>query len=125
MSILITNNPLVEAQFHDSCTVVFTDESLLCLLIRVRDRIHEGRRLLTHPLSGSVKPNETLYKSVLVSEAGNETDPQSVIIIEECLAAVRKFPPVGISDDYLPDLQAVDLSLIQSALVSFKPTTGI
>lgn len=38
---------------------------------KVRDRIHEGHLLLSHPLSGSVKPNETPYKSVMIVKPEN------------------------------------------------------
>jgi hypothetical protein len=36
------------------------------VLLTVRDHIHSGARLLTHPQAGSVKPYETPYRSVLV-----------------------------------------------------------
>jgi len=116
MNILVTNNPLVVAQFNGDFSVEHLDASFLDVLIRVRGHVHSGRRLLTHPLSGSVKPNETPYKSVLVSGLCGETDEQSVRIIEEGIIAVRKFPPRDIPKHCLPDLQAVDLSLIGSAL---------
>jgi len=116
MPVLVTNNPLVESIYRDSTSVEYKDESLSSLLVRVRDHVHGGRRLLTHPLSGSVKPNETPYKSVLISDKYNDTDTQSVQIIEECLSAVRKFPPKPVPEDYLQDLQEVDLSLIRDAI---------
>jgi len=116
MDILITNNPLAEAKYRDKYQVEFLDVSLAGTLIRVRDLVHKGHRLLTHPLSGSVKPNETPYKTVLLSGKPGPADAQSVYMIEECLAAVRKFASKPIPERYLPDLQTVDLSLIDGAL---------
>ena len=140
MDVLITNNPLVEARYSNRFEVVFLNTGLLGILTRVRDYVHKGHVLLTHPLSGSVKPNETIYKSVLLSavttnvetqlkavsqtpvglqpETGPwpQTDFQSVSIIEESISAVRKFPQKHIPEEYLPDLQTVDLALIKSAL---------
>ena len=137
MDILVTNNPLVEAQYSSRFKVVFLSTGLTGVLTHVRDYVHKGHKLLTHPLSGSVKPNETPYKSVLLSAAAGidgtaaaaeitaaagtagaqaETDFQSVSIIEECITAAQKFPPKQIPEDYLHDLQVVDLALIQSAL---------
>jgi len=115
MDILITNNPLVEERYKAGFQVEHL-ESLDDVLIRARDRVHDGHRLLTHPLSGSLKPNETPYKTVLVSGARSEPDERSVLIIEESLLFARGFPPRHIPERYLPDLQTVDLSLIRSAL---------
>ena len=69
MDILVTNNPLVEAQYSSRFKVVFLSTSLAGVLASVRDYVHKGHKLLTHPLSGSVKPNESPYKSVLLSAA--------------------------------------------------------
>ena len=134
MDILVTNNPLVQSQYQNDFRVVFLDTDLLGLLTYIRDRIHNGFRLLTHPLSGSIKPNESPYKSVLLTEVKNktgvksetgtqsepktqpETDFQSVSIIEECIITVQKFPTKNIPEQYLNDLRTVDLSLIRTAL---------
>jgi len=128
MDILVTNNPLVQEQYQSNFRVVFFDTDLLGVLIRVRDRIHDGCRLLTHPLSGSIKPNESPYKSVLLEEASkkndltpengtqSKTDFQSVSIIEECIKTAEKFQSKHIPEKYLKDMQIVDLSLIRNSL---------
>ena len=61
---VITNNPLVRSRLDDTHEVIYLELSYEELLKVVRDRIYEGHRLLTHPLSGSVKPKETPYKSI-------------------------------------------------------------
>jgi len=116
MDILITNNPLVVERCGDVHSVNFVDGALIDVLIRVRSFIHDGHRLLTHPLSGSVKPNETAYKSVLISGSCGKVDEQSVLIIGECILATQKFKPREISVHHLTDLQEVDFSLIIGAL---------
>jgi len=122
MNILITNNPLVEAQCKDKAKVCYIDTDLIGVLTHVRDLTHKGHRLLTHPLSGSIKPNESLYKSVLITgvtedlDVQSKTDLQSVGIIEESILTAQKFPPRQFTDQYLRDMQIVDLSLIKSAL---------
>ena len=115
--ILVTNNPLAEDQYKDDFLIEYLEAEMIDVLIRVRDHIHKGRRLLTHPLSGSIKPNETPYKSVLVSQTQGATDEQSVYIIEECIMAVGKFPLKVIPESCLPDLRDMDLILVKSALV--------
>lgn len=64
---IVTNNPLVVRELTGQYTVEFVDGTYHDVLVALRDQIHKGHRLYSHPLSGSVKPNETPYKSVLIS----------------------------------------------------------
>lgn len=118
--IIITNNPLVPEKLDDSYTVAYEDISYEDILKKVRDRIHEGHRLLSHPLSGSVKPNETPYKSVMISEGKGEIEEGSLAIIENAIQACRKF--VFKSDKYKPevydDFRLIDWTLLESAIAS-------
>ena len=116
MDILITNNPLAAAQYRDVLGVEFVESSLIDVLISVRDHAHRGHSLLSHPLTGGLKPNDTQYKSVLVSEARSGVDEQSVRIIEECVLIAQGFPQRQIPERHLPDMQIIDLSLIRSAV---------
>ena len=117
MQILVTNNPLVDAQFKSKFNIELLDTDVPGVLTYVRDLVHKGHQLLTHPLSGSVKPNETIYKSILVTDTLKDIDPKSINIIEECILTTRKFPPKYIPDHFKHDMQLVDLALIHSALV--------
>ncbi len=56
----------------------------------VRDKVHEGHELATHPLSGSVKPNETPYKTIMISEKKGVLDFNSLKIIEDSIATAKK-----------------------------------
>ena len=89
--IVMTNNPLVLSKLNDTHNVIYQKLSYEGLLKLVRDRIYEGHRLLTHPLSGSVKPNETPYKSVLLSGQKEKIDEESVRLIESAILACQKF----------------------------------
>lgn len=118
--IVITNNPLVKERLGDTHNVDYRDVSYEELLKVVRDRIHEGHELLSHPLSGSVKPKETPYKSVMVSEAAGPMDMRSLSLIEYALQTCEKF--VDRTGDYAPevykDFQMIDCSLLESGLPS-------
>jgi len=113
---MVTNNPLAAAQYQDVLGVEYIESSLVDVLIRVRDHAHRGHALLTHPLTGGLKPNDTPYKSILVSEACGEIDEQSVRIIEDSVLIAQGFPHRHIPERYLQDLQTVDLSLIRAAV---------
>ena len=118
--IIITNNPLVEKKLGEEYRILFYDISYEDILKKVRDRVYEGHLLLSHPLSGSVKPNETPYKSVMVAGKKGDLDMQSMEIIENALQALRKFELKN--DKYKPevyeDFQLIDFTLIESALPS-------
>ena len=87
------------------------------MLRTVRDLCHCGHRLLSHPLSGSVKPNETPYKSILVSETASATDVESVQLIEKAIEVMNRFGPIRRKwhEKELHDFQLVDESLIADA----------
>ena len=115
MNIIITNNPLVRKRIQGQ-TLQFHDTDCLGVFKAVRDKIHLGHWLLTHPLSGSVKPGETPYKTVLISEEKAELDKNSLSIIEESIqtcvkleisAAKKKW-----NEKILADFQLIDYDLI-------------
>jgi len=96
------------------------DGSAAAVLLAVRDLCHRGHRLLTHPLAGSVKPNETPYKSILLSDAASGTDADSVQLIEKAIAVSDQFGPIRRNwrERELLDFQTVDASLLAAALES-------
>ena len=120
--VIVTNNPLVKIKLGEECQVEYDDISYEDILKKVRDYIYLGHQLLSHPLSGSVKPNETPYKSTMISKESKKLDLQSVTIIENVLQAIRKFEDK--SDRYKPevyeDFQLIDFTLIDSAIPSAK-----
>lgn len=118
--IVITNNPLVLEKLGNKHNVIYKEISYEEILKDVRDRIHDGHRLLTHPLSGSVKPNETPYKSILITQRKEKTDEWSIGMIENAIWACKKFEFK--SDRYSPevykDFQLIDWTLLESGLAS-------
>ena len=121
-TLLITNNPLVNEKYANKQETEFIDTDFQSVLKVVRDRIHKGHKLLTHPLSGSVKPNENPYKSVLLSKSSAATDADSVMLVEQCIITAEKFEKKTIHDKHLHDLQVVDLSLISEVLEKNRAT---
>ena len=117
---LITNNPLVRDRLGNDHELIYVDGSFRDVLYAVRDKCHIGHMLLSHPLSGSVKPNETLYKTVMLSKKAGKTDADSVMLIEKAIETVNKFGAVRRNwrERELDDFQVVDLTLIQSAIES-------
>ena len=117
---LLTNNPLVRDELGNAHELYYVDGSFADVLYEARDRCHSGHILLSHPLSGSVKPNETLYKTVMLSKKVGKTDTDSVLLIEKAIETVNKFGPVRREwrERERKDFQVVDLTLIESAIES-------
>ena len=103
-TLLITNNPKVNEKYADKYETLFIDDSIETVFKTVRDHIHRGHKLLTHPLSGSVKPNENPYKTVLLTKALGKTDNDSVMIIEQCILTAQKFEKRVIHERHLPEI---------------------
>jgi hypothetical protein len=120
--IIVTNNYAVEDKFANM-DVKSIDGELVDVLKYVRDKVHIGYILLSHPLAGSVKPNETPYKSILISKNKYEgTDMQSLSIIEDSIGMteklikdrkMRKWP-----ERIIKDFSIIDLDLIAGAIES-------
>ncbi len=119
---IITNNPLVEKELGQENEVEYYDVSYEEILKIVRDQVYANCRLLSHPLSGSVKPNETPYKSVMVAADAKQLDFQSVEIIEEAIGACGKFEKkwerYKLNQSVFEDFQLIDYTLISSAVQS-------
>ena len=88
---IITNNPLVKEKLGEDYHVEYEELSYEDTLKKVQKMIFQGYKLLTHPLSGSVKPNETPYKSVMLSESPEGLDAQAMQIIASAIQACGKF----------------------------------
>ena len=120
--IILTNNPDVKEAFSDR-DLCFLDGSYRDVLIRARDLVHQGHRLLTHPLMGSLKPNETPYRTIVLSKTAGSLDLESLELIENAIGTFEKFAKVTRPDrgantpeHMLADFRLIDLSLVRSAL---------
>jgi len=116
---IITNNPKVADAYCD--IACFQGGSVSDVFTAVRDAIHKGARLISHPLSGSVKPNESPYKSVIVSTNRGDLDFQHLRMIEDAIATLKKLQVKHrvIDNATQQDFQIIDLDLINCAMIPF------
>jgi len=112
MNTIITNNPDVAARYpmvsrYIACSVNDIFET-------VRDAVHKGARIISHPLSGSIKPNESPYKSVVISTEDGPLDFKSLQIIEDAIAVLKKLPSKirEYDESALEDFRIIDLDII-------------
>jgi len=119
--IIVTNNPMSKEKFENKYKVVLIEGTMMDILKKVRDNIHEGHKLLTHPLMSSIKPNETPYRTVCISkEKLSKVDLQSLSIIEESIMTTEKFlndfKTPQWNEKILLDFQLIDSDLIYHAI---------
>ena len=87
---LITNNPKFIEEILKDIEIEYLDVSYIDILRKVRDYVHENWEIVTHPLYGSVKPNETIYITIVIKE-NNSLDITSVNLISDAILTFKKF----------------------------------
>lgn len=121
--LLLTNNEKfkqIENELNSNkLNLEYQDITYIEILEKARDLIHKGYKLLTHPLYGSVKPNETLYRSVVLEEA-EEFDIQSLLLIEEAIVTAEKFKKNKMTPNWAEsvkdDFRVIDFDLIKKTI---------
>ncbi len=121
---IITNNPLVYETYNIQYDMDYIKDGLyLDVLIKVRDFVHKNYEILTHPLSGSVKPGETPYKSVIVKETDNFNEASERIIADAILKAshmIKDAQKKDLEKRILNDFMLIDKSLLDSGIESMN-----
>lgn len=116
--LIVTNNPLVVECVPKTFAVEYHHSSYREILVRVRDMVYAGHRLYTHPLAGSVKPNETPYKSVVVSKHPQKMEQEEAMIILGSIETFDKFTPIRreLPEGVRRDFQLIDYTLLCGAV---------
>ncbi len=117
---IVTNNPQVAKKYPDF-NLCSMEGSVLSLFLQVRDLIHRGHRLLTHPLSGSLKPGRIPYKTIFLTTERTGLDLDSLRHIENSIETYHKTAPefpIAWNARLLDDYSVIDLSHIEAALES-------
>ena len=124
---IVTNNPLVYACMEGKYQFTYMPEaSFRDILVYARDKVHVGHTLYTHPLAGSVKPNETPYKSLVISVEPHGFDMMEAEIISNAITVFDKFKPIGweLSERHHKDFQLIDYTLLAGA-INFDAEAGL
>ncbi|MEN6567051.1 MAG: GrdX family protein [Veillonellales bacterium] len=125
---IVTNNPLVRDLIN---TRNLTRQYSLCwisgcteaVLAKTCSLCHKSYLLITHPLTGSIKPNQTPYKTIVLEKSADGTsDYQSIWIAEssfhKAMSLLQSRPRPPITESILGDFAVIDLSFFTSYLES-------
>ena len=120
---IITNNSLCRDKYQELLPVEYLEgKGYMDVLLTVRDYIQKGWRLETHPMTGRLKPNQTPYKSIMVSDLPLDQEEfySQEMTIENSILSCRKFLEIKQTPDWSEeirkDFMIVDLSLIEGAI---------
>ena len=114
----ITNNPMIIKK--GSPVVEAFNVHPLNLYKLVKDEILKGYKLITHPLTGSIRPDISPYKSVVLNSNPGVVDMTSLNIIEnaisytEHLMAGNSIPHWD--EASLQDFQLIDLDFVKDLI---------
>ncbi len=125
--LILSNNPLVKACMAERYEILLLEElTLREILVKARDMVYAGHTLYTHPLAGSVKPNETPYKSVVVSKTPGEFSAQQAGLIAGSIEVCDKLEPHNraLTKSVREDFQLIDYTLLCGAL-GFDAVAGL
>ena len=120
--VLVTNNPKY-LPFYSS--VDFIDGSSWDVLVKVRDMVHSGWRLLSHPLCGNFRPYQQPFRSVLMAgceEKECSVDEYSLSLVEHALSVYRSCQDRLLRRGVLPYETEEDYSVIDFELMKFTLT---
>lgn len=116
--LIITNNPMVQENVTDK-EVIMLDADYIGTLKECRDLVHKGYELLSHPLYGSVKPNETPYRTVIIKK-GKSLDTNSLNLIEEAIETAEKFKNNKLTpmwtEKVLDDFRVIDFDIMRNTI---------
>ena len=112
--LIITNNPLVAEKYEN---VLWTEGSVEKTLIIVRDFIHQGYELVSHPLAASLRMLFSPYRSIVIGKKKAKLNFEHAQIIEDSIIKYKSHMDLrktdeGTRDDY----KKIDLLLLEAAL---------
>lgn len=91
------------------------------VLIKIRDYVHQGVELVSHPLGASIRILFSPYRSVILGEKNNKINAYHIEIIESSIISYRNIN-AGRKIDYknAHDYALIDVELLKVSLKSFK-----
>ena len=104
---------------YDNC--LFVEGSFLDVLIKVRDLVHEGVELVSHPLGASIRMLFSPYRSIVVGEEKEEINDLYVEIIENSIMNYKKHMDMRkVDKENSYSYALIDKELLSSTLKNFK-----
>lgn len=118
--ILVTNNDRAVEKFKDQVREVVMRDEYRDVLVYARDLIYAGCKLLSHPQSSSLKPNQTPYRTIVIYGDKQNVDFNDVALIEKAIETFDKWHNIretpAYNDKIAYDYKTIDLSMIENII---------
>ncbi len=129
--VLVTNNP---RYLSNVTSIDLVNGSSWDVLVKVRDMVHGGCKLLSHPLYGNLRPYQQPFRSAILSlksdNGSSSVDEYSLTLIEHALSVYRScldrlllrgvLPPATEEDYAFMDMELMKQTLLQYDIFSEK-----
>ncbi len=117
---IVTNNDKVADKYQGMAAIVLA-ESYEEVLLKTRDLVYDKHILLTHPQAGSLKPNQTPFRSVIVYPKCDRDNIDSIMMIDKCIQVFNEWQeinpsPESYSEKVENDFKTIDLSIIDNVV---------
>ena len=111
----LTNNPLV---INKKCSNVESIEGDSLVVLKVlKNEIGKGYKLITHPLTGSIRPDISPYKTIIISDIPGNLDFEGLQIVENAIEYTESLYSISQNHKWdeasLRDFQLIDFDLIK------------
>ncbi len=118
--IIVTNNDRVVDKWDGMVDQMHMVETYEQVLYKVRDLIHTGHKLLTHPQASSLKPNQTPYRTMIVYGEKETISMEDIALIEKAIETFWKWNEIKKTPEYSEtiseDYKTIDLSMIENVI---------
>ena len=118
--LIVSNNPMVKESFDN---VYFIEGTSRELLEKVRDLVHSGSELITHPLGASLRMMFSPCFTVVIKKQQGKLNISHAEIIESSIEKYDQHMGVGVREEDVKnskDYAIVDYKLLESALVEIN-----
>ena len=114
---IVSNNNLIKEKYED---IKFVEGNYMDVLLYVRDILHKGACLISHPLPASIRMVFSPVRSILLDDECC-IDENSLNLIEDSIEKYKMtMKNRNIDFKNLSDYELVDLMLVETALEEYK-----
>ena len=117
---VVTNNP----RLKHIAGCVYLEGCPLDVLAMLRDKVHDGYRLISHPLTGNIPPEKRLYLTVLLASSTSDDDfidQESLNLIERALEIYERADRnhIDLDPSSIEDMQFLDEQLMMPVFYQY------
>lgn len=121
--IIVTNNVAVKKDFDN---VLFIEGTFDDVLVKVRDLVHQGVELISHPIGASIRMLFSPYRSIIVGDKYTKINSCHVETIESSIINYRNVNEGRKIDiENAKDYALIDVELLKASIKAFEEINSL